>query len=112
MLNTDPTDLPQSSFVRYHIASVIISSSDDLNLKTAGWKLLLRAIAMLSWKRFYVIALVGKQTAMLGFSGYLIFGLIIGCFYDHITNQILLFVVFYALLQSSGNFGRETCSDS
>lgn len=42
---------------------------------------------------------------MIGFSGYLIFGLIIGCAYDKITKIIPLFVVFYGLMQSSGNFG-------
>jgi MFS family permease len=42
---------------------------------------------------------------MLGFSGYLVFGLIIGCSYDKITTIIPLFVVFYGLMQSSGNLG-------
>ena len=42
---------------------------------------------------------------MLGFSGYLIFGLIIGCAYDQITKIVPLFVVFYGLMQSSGNLG-------
>ena len=42
---------------------------------------------------------------MLGFSGYLVFGLIIGCAYDRITKIVPLFVVFYGLLASSGNMG-------
>jgi len=42
---------------------------------------------------------------MLGFSGYLVFGLIIGLSYDKITKIIPLFVVFYGLMQSSGNLG-------
>ena len=42
---------------------------------------------------------------MLGFSGYLVFGLIIGCSYDKITKIVPLFVIFYGLMQSSGNFG-------
>lgn len=42
---------------------------------------------------------------MIGFSGYLIFGLIIGCAYDRITKIVPLFVIFYGLMQSSGNFG-------
>ena len=42
---------------------------------------------------------------MLGFSGYLVFGLIIGCSYDKITKIIPLFVVFYGLMQSFGNLG-------
>lgn len=35
----------------------------------------------------------------------MIFGLIIGCAYDKITKIIPLFVVFYGLMQSSGNLG-------
>lgn len=46
-----------------------------------------------------------RNTMMVGFSGYLVFGLIIGCAYDQITNIIPLFVVFYGLMQSSGNLG-------
>jgi MFS family permease len=42
---------------------------------------------------------------MIGFSGYLVFGLIIGCAYDQITKITALFVVFYGLMQSSGNMG-------
>lgn len=42
---------------------------------------------------------------MIGFSGYLVFGLIIGCAYHKITKIIPLFIVFYGLMQSSGNFG-------
>jgi len=42
---------------------------------------------------------------MLGFSGYLVFGLIIGCSYDKITKIVPLYVVFYGLMQSSGNLG-------
>lgn len=42
---------------------------------------------------------------MIGFCGYLVFGLIIGCAYERITKIVPLFVVFYGLMQSSGNFG-------
>jgi MFS family permease len=42
---------------------------------------------------------------MLGFSGYLVFGLIIGLSYNKITKIAPLFVVFYGLIQSSGNLG-------
>lgn len=42
---------------------------------------------------------------MVGFSGYLLFGLIIGAAYDKITKIIPLFVIFYGLMQSSGNLG-------
>lgn len=44
---------------------------------------------------------------MLGFGGYLVFGLICGCAYDKLATPHLLplFVVFYGLMQSSGNLG-------
>ncbi len=34
-----------------------------------------------------------------------VFGLIIGCAYDQLTTIVPLFVVFYGLMQSSGNLG-------
>lgn len=42
---------------------------------------------------------------MLGFGGYLVFGLIVGCAYKQITNILPLFVVFYGLMATSGNLG-------
>lgn len=42
---------------------------------------------------------------MIGFSGYIVFGLIIGLSYSRISKIVPLFVIFYGLMQSSGNFG-------
>jgi len=42
---------------------------------------------------------------MLGFSGYLVFGLSVGLAYDRVTKIIPLFVVLYGLMQSFGNLG-------
>lgn len=44
---------------------------------------------------------------MLGFSGYLVFGLICGCAYNQLATPHLLplFVVMYGLMLSSGNMG-------
>ena len=42
---------------------------------------------------------------MLGFAGYLVFGLIIGFAYEQITKIVPLFVVFYGLMLSFGNLG-------
>jgi len=44
---------------------------------------------------------------MLGFGGYLVFGLIVGCAYDQLTTKRLLplFIVLYGCMQSSGNMG-------
>lgn len=41
----------------------------------------------------------------MGFSGYIIFGLIVGIAYDKITKVIPAFIIMYAMMQSSGNFG-------
>lgn len=42
---------------------------------------------------------------ILGFAGYLVFGLIVGVAYERITKIVPLFVVFYGLMLSSGNMG-------
>lgn len=42
---------------------------------------------------------------MLGFGGYLVFGLIVGCAYDKVVKIVPLFVVLYGLMLSSGNLG-------
>lgn len=42
---------------------------------------------------------------MLGFGGYIVFGLIVGLSYDKITKVIPAFIIMYAFMQSSGNFG-------
>lgn len=42
---------------------------------------------------------------MMGFSGYIVFGLIVGLAYHKLTAIPAAFIVMYALMQSSGNFG-------
>lgn len=80
---------------------------DGTILQTGEWQLLLGAIALPGVFLGAILCdRVGrKPIMMIGFSGYLIFGLIIGCAYDRITKIVPLFVVFYGLMQSSGNFG-------
>ncbi|KAF3020678.1 Plasma membrane permease, mediates uptake of glycerophosphoinositol and glycerophosphocholine [Neopestalotiopsis sp. 37M] len=87
------------------IISSVVKNSDIV--KTAEYQLLLGAISL---PGVFIGALlcnkIGRRnTMMVGFSGYLVFGLIIGCAYDQITKIIPLFVVFYGLMQSSGNLG-------
>ncbi|KAF8807506.1 MFS Git1p-related glycerophosphoinositol permease [Phlegmacium glaucopus] len=88
--------------------TIISSIIHDGNLKrTAEFQLLLGALAL---PGVFVGAMLcnplGRRwTMMLGFSGYLVFGLIIGLTYDRITKIIPLFVVFYGLMQSFGNLG-------
>ncbi|KAJ5500170.1 Major facilitator superfamily domain general substrate transporter [Penicillium expansum] len=80
---------------------------DGTILKTGEWQLLLGAIALPGVFLGAILCdrLGRKRIMMIGFSGYLIFGLIIGCAYDRITKIVPLFIIFYGLMQSSGNFG-------
>ncbi|KAF5390297.1 hypothetical protein D9757_002831 [Collybiopsis confluens] len=80
------------------IANVIKSS--DVK-KTAEWQLLLGVVALLAPGFPTLLYHSCLRTA----TGYLTFGLIIGCAYDEITKIVPLFVVFYGLMQSSGNLG-------
>ncbi|KAJ5235381.1 Glycerophosphoinositol permease 1 [Penicillium citrinum] len=75
--------------------------------ETGEWQLLLGAIALPGVFLGAILCdRVGrKNIMMIGFSGYLIFGLIIGCSYNQITKIIPLFIVFYGLMSSCGNFG-------
>ncbi|TCD69968.1 permease [Steccherinum ochraceum] len=100
----DFVTFPNGVFSGTIISSVIHDGSIK---RTAEWQLLLGAIALPGI--FVGAALCNpfgrRNTMMLGFSGYLVFGLIIGCAYDKITKIIPLFVIFYGLMQSFGNLG-------
>ncbi|KAF8898632.1 MFS general substrate transporter [Infundibulicybe gibba] len=95
---------PNGVFSGTIIASVI--HDGDIK-RTAEWQLLLGALAIPGV--FVGVMLCNpfgrRNTMMLGFSGYLVFGLIIGLSYDKITKIIPLFVIFYGLMQSFGNLG-------
>lgn len=54
---------------------------------------------------FLVNSLGRKWTGILGFGGYLLVGLIVGCSYAEITKVIPAFVVMYGLMQSLGHMG-------
>lgn len=88
------------------IISSVVGSSGNIQ-KTAEWQLLLGSIALpgVLIGAWLCDRLGRKNVMMLGFSGYLIFGLIIGCAYERITKIIPLFVVFYGLMLSFGNLG-------
>ncbi|KAI0051717.1 MFS Git1p-like glycerophosphoinositol permease [Auriscalpium vulgare] len=100
----DFVTFPNGVFSGTIISSVVHNA--DIK-KTAEWQLLLSALALPGV--FVGAALCNplgrRNTMMLGFSGYLIFGLIIGLAYDKITKIIPLFVIFYGLMQSFGNLG-------
>jgi MFS family permease len=98
---------PNGVFSGTIIASVVPTTGNDVILKTGEWQLLLGALALpgVFLGAWLCDRLGRKNTMMLGFSGYLVFGLIIGCAYDQITKILPLFVIFYGLMQSSGNLG-------
>ncbi|KZF19995.1 MFS general substrate transporter [Xylona heveae TC161] len=88
--------------------TILSSVVKDGSIKsTAEWQLLLGAIALpgVAIGALLCRPLGRKNTMMLGFGGFLVFGLIIGCAYDRIIKIVPLFVVFYGLMQSSGNLG-------
>ncbi|OJZ86496.1 metabolite transport protein [Aspergillus piperis CBS 112811] len=100
----DFVTFPNGVFSASIISSVV---GDDSILKTGEWQLLLGAISLpgVFLGALFCNRLGRKNVMMIGFGGYLIFGLIIGCAFERITKIIPLFVVFYGLMQSSGNFG-------
>lgn len=101
----DFVTFPNGIFSSSIIASVIGSSSDLR--KICEWNLLLGIIAIPGvFVGAYLCDRIGrKYTLMFGFSGYLIFGLIIGCAYDKISKIVPLFIVFYGLMNSLSNAG-------
>ncbi|KAI1264415.1 putative glycerophosphoinositol permease [Xylariaceae sp. FL1019] len=90
-------------------SSLIISSvvkTKDIKT-TFEWTLLLNTLQLpgVFIGAFLCNRLGRKYTMMLGFAGYLVFGLIVGLAYDRVTKIVPLFVVLYGLMQSSGNLG-------
>ena len=91
-------------------SSTIISSviKDQNNLvKVAEWNLLLGVLAVLGVPiGAYLSDRIGrKYTLIIGFSGYIVFGLIIGCAYDQLSKITPLFIIFYAFMNMLGNAG-------
>ncbi|SPO41487.1 related to GIT1 - Glycerophosphoinositol transporter also able to mediate low-affinity phosphate transport [Pseudozyma flocculosa] len=86
------------------IASIIPGASLK---ELAEWQLLLGVIALPGvFLGAYLIRYIGSRWLLiLGFSGYLLIGLIIGCAFDKIIAIAPLFVILYGLLASFGNLG-------
>lgn len=103
----DFVTFPNSIFSGTIISSVL-KGADKKNLeKIAQWNLLLGIIAIPGVLiGAYLCDKIGRRnTLALGFSGYIMFGLIIGCSFDKIKNITALFIIFYGLMMSSGNLG-------
>ncbi|CCG26070.1 Git1 glycerophosphoinositol permease [Candida orthopsilosis Co 90-125] len=88
------------------IISNVISDTSDLE-KIAEWNLLLGAIALPGcFVGAYIVDKIGKKyTMLIGFIGYIVFGLIVGIAYYRVKKITALFIVLYGLMQSFGNAG-------
>ncbi|KAI0188373.1 putative metabolite transport protein [Xylaria flabelliformis] len=100
----DFVTFPNGIFSGLIISSVV--KTKDIQT-TIEWTLLLGSLALpgVFIGAFLCNRIGRKYTMMVGFSGYLIFGLIVGLAYDKVTKIVPLFVVLYGLMQSSGNLG-------
>lgn len=100
---------PNGVFSGEIISSVVSSkgTAGEIIKRTGEWQLLLGTIALpgVILGAFLCDRIGRKNTMMLGFSGYLVFGLIIGCAYEKIIKIVPLFVIFYGLMLSIGNMG-------
>ncbi|KAK8865745.1 hypothetical protein IAR55_000892 [Kwoniella newhampshirensis] len=100
----DFVTFPNGIFSSTIIAGVIPGAG---LVRTMEWTLLL---SVLSLPGVFIGAWIVKYTGrrnllIIGFSGYIVFGLIVGLSYEKMTKIIPLFIIFYAFMQSSGNLG-------
>ncbi|CAK9439720.1 uncharacterized protein LODBEIA_P38200 [Lodderomyces beijingensis] len=77
----------------------------------AEWQLLVGALALPGvFLGALVIDKLGrKYTMLIGFTGYIVIGLIVGCAFGPIKRKTAAFIVLYGLMASSGNFGPGNC---
>lgn len=103
----DFVTFPNGIFSGTIISSVLKGSSKGNLERVAEWNLLLGIIAIPGvFIGAYLCDKIGRRnTLAIGFSGYIVFGLIIGCSFDKIKKIVPLFIVFYGLMMSSGNLG-------
>ncbi|CAK5277228.1 unnamed protein product [Mycena citricolor] len=98
---------PNGVFSGVIISSLVKVHGKELVRKTAEWQLLLGIISIPGC--FVGAALVNRigrrNTMIFGFSGYLIFGLIVGCAYNKVIKNVAGFVVLYGLMNSLANAG-------
>ncbi|ODV82124.1 putative plasma membrane permease, glycerophosphoinositol and glycerophosphocholine uptake [Suhomyces tanzawaensis NRRL Y-17324] len=88
------------------IISNVIKDKNDLE-KIAEWNLLLGVLALPGvFVGAWLNDRIGrKYTIMIGFSGYIVFGLIVGIAYHKVKKITGLFIVLYGLMMSMGNLG-------
>jgi MFS family permease len=100
----DFVTIPNAVFSGGIISSIV--KSGDIR-STAEWQLLLGTIALpgVLLGALACDYLSRKTIMLIGFGGFLVFGLVIGCAYAQISSILPLFVVLYGVLLSFGNFG-------
>lgn len=100
----DFVTIPNSVFSGTIISNIVPAGNIQ---RTAEWQLLLGAIALpgVIIGAFLCDKLGRKNVMMIGFGGYLVFGLIIGCAFKQLSSILALFIVFYGILLSFGNLG-------
>lgn len=98
---------PNGVFSGQIISSVVSVKGKELVRKTAEYQLLLGTIALPGCVvgALLVNHLGRRNTMILGFSGYLIFGLAVGCAYDKVIKNVPGFIVLYGLMNSFANAG-------
>ncbi|KAJ7343107.1 MFS general substrate transporter [Mycena albidolilacea] len=98
---------PNNVFSGVIISSIVKAKGHELLRKTAEYQMLLGVIALPGC--FVGAALVNRlgrrNTMILGFSGYLIFGLAVGLAYNKVIKNVAGFVVLYGLMNSFANAG-------
>lgn len=103
----DFVTFPNGIFSATIISSVLDGSKKSDLERVAEWNLLLGTIAIPGiFVGAYLCDIIGRRnTLAIGFSGYIVFGLIIGCSFDKIKGIVPLFIIFYGLMMSMGNLG-------
>ncbi|KAL8290051.1 hypothetical protein RQP46_002990 [Phenoliferia psychrophenolica] len=98
---------PNGVFSGVIISSIVHEKGHALIRRTAEFQLLLGTIALPGCiVGALLVNRMGRRNVMiLGFSGYLVVGLIVGIAYDKIITVVPAFVVLYGLMQSFGNLG-------
>lgn len=89
-------------------SSIIDSLVPGKALQTVAlWQLILALMTLPGvFVGIFLVNSIGRRwTGILGFGGYLLVGLIVGCSYAEITKVIPAFVVMYGLMQSLGHMG-------
>ncbi|GAA6010919.1 hypothetical protein JCM10207_003990 [Rhodosporidiobolus poonsookiae] len=103
----DFVTFPNGVFSGTIISQIVKDEGHLLFRRTAEYQLLLGALALPGcFIGAAIVNKIGRRNLMiLGFGGYLVIGLIVGCAYDKLLEIVPLFVVLYGLMQSFGNLG-------